>query len=587
MSIRITAITAKNFLSIGNVAQGVNFDNKELTLVLGENLDIGGGESRNGVGKSALLHAISYALYGVALADIRKENLINKTNGANMLVTIDFEKDGAKFRIERGRRPNVFKFWVGGVDHTNDNDAQGDNKETQAEINRLLCMSHEMFKHIVALNTYTEPFLGLTAAGQREIIEQLLGITLLSEKAEALKEAVRSTKELIQEEEYKIKANQEANSRIKEQIATIKRKEAIWAKSYNDELQEFVDGITALETLDVEAELSAHQQNVIVKENAAALLSATTALSKAESALAKDQKQVDKLEKELELLKGHRCHACGQEIHDAKHEELLSTKTELLKSLLSDVVGLEREVAELSGAISALEKQDSGGEPVKTFYKTETEAIKHQSALDRLQAEYTRAKLSTNPYTEQIVEMEQQALVEIDFSTLNELSKVKDHQEFLLKLLTNKDSFIRKRIIDQNLSYLNNRLSSYLSALGLPHQVRFQNDLTVSITELGRDLDFGNMSRGERTRLILGLDFAFRDVWESLYHTVNLLFVDELVDSGLDSKGVDDALAVLKKMSRDGGRSVWLVSHRDELINRVNNILKVTKVNGFTTYNAE
>ena len=154
----------------------------------------------------------------------------------------------------------------------------------------------------------------------------------------------------------------------------------------------------------------------------------------------------------------------------------------------------------------------------------------------------------------------------------------------MLKLLTNKDSFIRKKIIDQNLAYLNNRLTYYLDKLGLPHQVQFQNDLAVEITQLGQDLDFDNLSRGERNRLILGLSFAFRDVWESLYQQINLLFIDELIDSGMDTAGVENSLSVLKKMTRERDKNVFLISHKDELVGRVNHILKVVKENGFTSY---
>ena len=143
---------------------------------------------------------------------------------------------------------------------------------------------------------------------------------------------------------------------------------------------------------------------------------------------------------------------------------------------------------------------------------------------------------------------------------------------------------MRKKIIDQNLSYLNSRLTHYLDRIGLPHTVVFQNDLTVEITELGRDLDFDNLSRGERNRLILSLSWAFRDVWESLYSPVNVLFIDELIDSGMDASGVENSLALLKKMTRERNKSVWLVSHKDELAGRVENILKVVKEGGFTSY---
>jgi len=123
-----------------------------------------------------------------------------------------------------------------------------------------------------------------------------------------------------------------------------------------------------------------------------------------------------------------------------------------------------------------------------------------------------------------------------------------------------------------------------LDRLGLPHQVEFQNDLNVEITQLGQDLDFDNLSRGERNRLILGLSFAFRDVWESLYQNVNLLFIDELIDSGLDSAGVENALSVLKKIGREREKNIFLISHKDELVGRVNHILKVIKDGGFTSY---
>ena len=181
-------------------------------------------------------------------------------------------------------------------------------------------------------------------------------------------------------------------------------------------------------------------------------------------------------------------------------------------------------------------------------------------------------------------ELKNTALKEVDWNTMNELQNIKAHMDFLYKLLTSKDSFIRKRIIDQNLAVLNRRLAYYLEKTGLPHQVRFLNDLTVEITELGRDLDFDNLSRGERNRLILSMSWSFRDVWESLYQSINLLFIDELIDSGMDTAGVESAIGILKKMSRERSKNIYLISHKDELSSRVNNILKVIKENGFTSY---
>ena len=186
-------------MSVGNTTQAIDFNRNDLTLVLGENLDTGGGDAgaRNGTGKTTIINALSYALYGDALTNIRKDNLINKTNGKNMLVTVEFVKDGIQYRIERGRKSNVLKFYINNNEQEADDYAQGDSRETQKAIEHLLGMSHAMFKHVVALNTYSEPFLSMRQNDQRAIIEQLLGITILSEKAENLKELVRVTKNKI------------------------------------------------------------------------------------------------------------------------------------------------------------------------------------------------------------------------------------------------------------------------------------------------------------------------------------------------------------------------------------------------------
>jgi DNA repair exonuclease SbcCD ATPase subunit len=220
----------------------------------------------------------------------------------------------------------------------------------------------------------------------------------------------------------------------------------------------------------------------------------------------------------------------------------------------------------------------------KTYYDTEAEALGHKNNLDNLEKTLIGKAEETNPYAEQIEDLKKTAIQELDWTEINRLTKYRDHQEFLLKLLTNKDSFIRKKIIDQNLTYLNKRLTYYIDKLGLPHTVVFQNDLTVEITQLGQDLDFDNLSRGERNRLILSMSFAFRDVWEGLYQSINLLFIDELVDAGMDAAGVEAALAVLKKMARERNKNIYLISHKDELVGRVNNVLRVVKENGFTSY---
>ena len=582
--IHIKNLTVKNFMSVGNATQAIDFDRKDLTLVLGENLDLGGDGSRNGTGKTTIINALSYALYGNALSNIRKDNLVNKTNGKNMLVSLDFIVAGKEYRIERGRKPNVLKFYVNNEEQAASDYAQGDSRETQDAIETTMGLSHDMFKHIMALNTYTEPFLSLKANDQRTLIEQLLGITMLSERADRIKELNKATKDSITQEEFRIRAVIEANKRIEEQIESLKRRQTMWMTKHAEDIQKLQIALDELQKINIDEEIQAHKDHATWDQRRKDFNDLQAAISRAKLEVQREEKSIKKLEAEISALESHQCHTCGQPFHDQKHQQVLENKQKDLADARTKCQADSVTVSEIQIAITQLGEI---GRPPTMFYDKEEDAIHHRATLAGLQAQIENKRGETDPYEEQILEMAQQALQTIDYDELNRLTRLQEHQEFLLKLLTSKDSFIRKKIIEQNLSYLNNRLTHYLDRIGLPHTVVFQNDLTVSIEELGRELDFDNLSRGERNRLILSMSWAFRDVWESLYAPINVLFIDEMIDNGMDTQGVENSLALLKKMSRDRHKSIWLVSHKDELAGRVENILKVVKENGFTSYNTD
>ena len=569
-------------MSVGNQTQAVDFDKEQLTLVLGENLDQGGDDSgsRNGTGKTTIINALSYALYGKALTNIRANNLINKTNSKGMLVTLQFEKNNNEYRIERGRGPNFFKFYVNDQESLID-ESQGDSRQTQDDVNTLLGMSHDMFKHIVALNTYTEPFLSMRTNDQRAIIEQLLGITILSEKADTLKDQVRQTKEAITSETLKIDAIQTANSKIETTISSLQSNQKAWLSKRSADTTKLQEAISELEHLDIESELELHEKLQNWNGHNNAILALKKELSTLEPALQRADKSVEKVNKDILDLVDAKCYTCGQELHTDKKVEIAERKDKELEDAIAYQIEITSKLKDVTVALQEI--GDINGKPT-TYYETAKEAYEHRQNVDSLKQAWESKKDEEDPYQAQIDELNNSAIQEIDWNVVNELTDFKEHQEFLLKLLTNKDSFIRKKIIDQNLAYLNNRLTYYLDKLGLPHQVLFQNDLNVEITQLGQDLDFDNLSRGERNRLILGLSFAFRDVWESLYQGVNLLFIDELIDSGMDTAGVENSLGVLKKMAREREKNIYLISHKDELIGRVNHVLRVVKENGFTSY---
>jgi len=582
--LQIKNVSAKNFMSVGNNTQAVNFDNCQLTLVLGHNLDMGGDGSRNGTGKTTIINALSYALYGEALTNIRKDNLINKTNGKGMMTTVEFEIQGKKYRIERGRRPNVLKFFIDGEDAISE-EQQGDSRETQKEIEKIIGFPHNMFKHLIALNTYTEPFLAMKNNDQKDMIEQLLGITELSLKAEVLKERQKHTRDSIKEEEIRINAVEESNKRIDKNIQEIESRSKAWEINKENKLTELGTAIVDMEKLDIDIELDNHKLKAELKEKRSTKLTLDTELNRLETSLNRSHDKLNQLESDLESALAGVCPACEQ---PTAHLDTHETYTQEVRDKIVAEEEYNKELSERHQEVSdALQEfSDIEQEPVTT-YSTLEEALQHKHNLETIHSQLSDKVEELNPYIEQIEGLRTTGIQEISFDLMNDLTHLQEHQDFLYKLLTSKDSFIRKKIIDQNIAYMNHRLSYYLEKLGLPHDVKFSNDLGVEITEYGRDLDFDNLSRGERNRLILGLSWAFRDMYESLNRPMNLMCIDELVDSGMDSMGVENALAVLKKMHREQGKNIMLISHKEELIGRVNNVLTVVKEGGFTSYNTD
>ena len=383
--IKIQDLTVKNFMSVGNVTQAVDFNKEQLTLVLGENLDQGGDDtgSRNGTGKTTIINALSYALYGTALTNIKRNNLINKTNSKGMLVTLNFAIGANQYRIERGRSPNVLKFYVNNHEQKDDlhDESQGDSRKTQEDINSLLDMSHDMFKHVVALNTYTEPFLSMRANDQRAVIEQLLGITILTEKADSLKEKVKQTKDAITEETLKINAIETANKKIEQSIETLAGRQRAWQSKSRQDQDRLAAGIEELEKLDIEFELDAHEKLANWTEHNNKITSLRKELSTLEPALRRATTSVEKVNKDILELKDATCYTCGQELHADKKAEIESLKVQEL----DDAVAYQSEVStKLNTTMQLLEEiGDINGKPT-TFYESAKEAYEHRNNVDNL-----------------------------------------------------------------------------------------------------------------------------------------------------------------------------------------------------------
>jgi DNA repair exonuclease SbcCD ATPase subunit len=724
--ITLKKLTLRNFLSVGNVEQVIDLERKGLTLLLGENLDaIDGSDpnsARNGTGKSSLLNALSFVLFSYPLSTIKKDNLVNKINGREMIVTLDFEKDGKNYRIERGRKPTFTRWFVGGKEEIvpDDNETHGDSKWTNNEITKVIGISYNLFKHIFALNTHTLPFLCMSAKDQRELIEELLGITALSQKAEHLKillngdklSNIEGTKDLIKKEEYRIEGIMTANQRIEKIIDDLKIRSANWQSNQKEKISLLSKDIDALSHIDIDVELKEHekkltlqnltnQMSAVEKEitNIINVLNLKDNWEKKHSVIINElSEELDKLshidieneilqhnnksnkeilekefshiktnilqksknisnlksiqEKELKQLqtsKDHVCPTCGQESHDEKLSlfvEQLNISVDKRKDEItkeeSELVVLNNHCEDVSNQLNSysiektyyknindaynhrgiieqltkeIEKENMSINPyneqitkfdigiddlqivkkdleqeienlgkVKTIYDSIDAAYNHKNKLDKLLNEKIRELETANPFEEQIIQTRDEGIQIIDHTYLNDMYDLRDHQQTLLKLLTDKNSFIRKKIIDQNLTFLNHRINHYINKLGLPHEVSFNNELGVDIMYLGQSYDFGSLSRGEGTRVILALAFSFRDVWESINTTFSSFYIDEYIDSALDHSGVEAALEILKHDVRVRNRNIILISHREELRGRIERTLIARKENGFTTY---
>ena len=631
---------------------------------------------------TTVLQAISYAIYGKPITKIKIPNLINNINGKAMLVTMEFERDGKSYKIERGKKPDVMKFYVNDEEQKLETDeTQGENRHTQHEIERLIGMSHTLFKHVVALNTFNEPFLKMGAKDQRDIIEELLGVTQISQRADQLKKLINFTREDIRQQEANIKATTEANERIQATIRQAIQKRNAWDHAHDTRIGQLAGELEETISIDFDKEIADIDalEEYLSKER-----ELKTVLDEAQRELALLERESQAVEQELAALKRDKSSSISAQIarlegdmdrrrreaerHRAKVATISSTietnRTDLygaddsicpccqqgLKgtahlqqvkdNLQAQIVELEEEMAreekqaielelEADGLVEEIAKIKAEAEEAKqelqlkviakeqeltdrtalvlsqkktvekafdamarlgtkpnAGFKSRDDVYRVRQMRDSLERDLEEEMRKENPHVSQIKDLEE-TITTVDYEPLNALSDLLKHQDFLLKLLTGKDSFIRKRIIDQNLAYLNQRLNSYLEKLGLPHEVAFQSDLTVDITLLGRDFDFEQLSRGEMNRVIMATSWAFRDVWESMNCSMNLLWVDELLDQGTDGQGVEAALGILKSMARDRGKNVFLISHREELQARIDRTLLVRKENGFTTLEAD
>ena len=589
--LRFISLTMRNFLSYGNQTTVVQLERAGTTLIVGEDLDnTSNGQGANGVGKTVIINALAYAVYDKPVSNISKDNLVNNINKKNMEVTVTFEKNGMFYMIRRVRKSksyaagNYVELYerAGDTNFTKEDEITPDSVgNTNRKIQDIVGIPYDLFVRIVVFSATLIPFLDLpvrhaTAANQTGIIEELFDITTLSEKAELLKTQIKEAETNVSGKKSRILMLEKEHMRHAEQVKSAKRRVIAWEKQNEKDIEDLEATLSKVANVDIEGQRKLHDELVDIEKELNASLEAQRKIEKSIKSSAKNQVSI---EEELEHLRDQRCPYCLQKYEDAEQkitecEESIQASIDKIDVLSINLDETDKQVAKLTKKHKLVKNK------ITVPNLEELLEIKNQSSTmtDKLK----ELKNATNPFIEPLDELEAVELDTIEYDEVNELTKHIEHQKFLLKLLTKKDSFVRKVLLNKNIPFLNSRLQQYLIDLGLPHTVEFTHQLTAEISQFGRPMDFGNLSNGQRARVNLALSFAFRDVLQSLHTRINVCMLDEVLDVGLDAVGVQNAARMLKRKGRDESLSLYIISHRDEIDSAFENTMTIQMTKGFS-----
>jgi len=570
-------------MSYGNVPTLVLLDRPGTTFISGEDLDrTESGEGSNGVGKSVVLNALTFAVYGKPVSNIHKDKLVNFVNKRHMEVVVDFEKNNVHYRVTRARKmkPGAAGNYVileeNGEDKTLDSVGN-----TNRKIEKIMGMPYELFVRIVAFSATNTPFLDLPVrshyqANQTDIIEELFDLKSLSEKATLLKQRIADVNTAIETHNRRIELLEGEHERHHKQLTSAKRRVADWEKQNQQDIVEIQEKLKRLEGVDFDEQRGLYDLLDKINEN---LRSALELQRSVERRLDTHNATVESKTSELTHLREERCPYCLQAYQNVD-VKIRETEKDL-RNANNEIRELTVELNNVNGLIEGYAATSKSTKSRITVNDLD-ELMKIKSNSDHYQKRVVELKNANNPFIEPLQELQDVKLEPIDMKPVNQLQEKLAHQKFLLKLLTKKDSFVRKVLLEKNIPFLNQRLTHYLGELGLPHNVEFTHEMTASISMFGRPLDFGNLSNGQRARVNLALSFAFGDVLQSMHEQVNICMLDEVLDVGLDAVGVHSAARMLKHKARDEHLSIYIISHRDELDSAFDHRMTVQMSKGFS-----
>lgn len=557
-----------NLLSTGNAFTEVSLNEHKSTLIVGQ----------NGAGKSTILDALSFVLYGKPFRKINKPQLINTINGKNCVVEVEFDVGKKKYKVVRGIKPNIFEIYHDGEMINQSADV----KDYQDMLEKtILKLNHKSFNQIVILGSASfVPFMQLPAAHRREIIEDLLDIQIFSVMNSLLKDKAATNKSAIQDNKYKLEM-------VVDKIE-IHKKHLEAQKVDNTQLiAEKQAKITKLTNDVTKIKKNVEEFNTQIEELRTKLINRDK-LSAKQTKLQTLQRQigerVKKTTKEIDFFTEHdTCPTCNQDISQEFKDNVIGEKskqqTQLVEGLnklqeeLGIVVESMQEFAEINDSIVELNKNVAVGNNNVRF---------SNEAIQELQIEVTALREKTinieNNSAEIKTLLEDQKALGLAKIELEDEKSVYDVASVLLK-----DSGIKTKIIKQYIPVINKLINKYLASMDFFVNFELDENFEEKIKSRFRDeFSYASFSEGEKARLDLALLFTWRSIAKLRNSaSTNLLILDEVFDGSLDNTGNDELLGILQALTQ--GNNVFVISHKtDAYLDKFDKVLKFEKHKNFS-----
>ena len=565
--INFRKIKYKNLLSSGNKFTEIGLDKHQTTLILGD----------NGSGKSTLLDALCFALYGRGFRNLKKDLLVNSVNGRDLLVELEFSIGKKNYKVIRGAKPNKFELYLDDVMINQDANVRDYQEHLEKQI---LKMSFRSFTQVAILGSANfTPFMQLKARDRRNLVEDLLDISIFSTMSDILKKKIANHKNEITETGHEIKIMEERIHGLNEQINVLRENRDSKISKYESTVEETQTNINQLmekideKTQNVVAETRLISDKDTTEDRLRQTLELETQLGRARKKALKD----------IEFYESNdNCPTCKQGLdheHKEKHIEERTSKVAEIKEALSTI---DEKISGLHERIQVIKDIQSKIEDMqKNIGLLQTEVVSNQKYISKLQKEIEDLKSEASSPDAQDKVLEAEDELEVLLAKKESQSETSHYYDIAQMLL--RDQGVKQKIIKQYVPIMNKLINKYLAQLEFYVGFEIDESFEETIKSRFRDVfKYDNFSQGEKMRIDLSLLFTWRAI-ARMKNSVNtnLLILDEVFDSSLDSAGTDDFLKLLNTLTEK--TNAFIISHKgDALYDKFNDVLRFEKYKNFS-----